>query len=131
LNTGITYKQITAFILLAGFLIQTFSGFIIVADYYTNTAAYAKNCINKARPNLKCHGKCQVMKKLAQEEKNEKENAAGKFTNKNEELLFSKAYFAVVPPAAIEIVAGIKRYQPTHNISIGCYCEIFHPPQNA
>ena len=32
-------------------------------NYYTNTAAFAKNCVNKAKPKLHYNGKCQMMKK--------------------------------------------------------------------
>ncbi len=40
-------------------------------DYELNKEYIAANlCINKSRPALKCHGKCQVMKKMAEEEQN-------------------------------------------------------------
>lgn len=53
-------------------------------DYFTNTGAYAKNCENKARPAMHCNGKCQMMKKLKQEDKKDAENSERKAENKNE-----------------------------------------------
>jgi len=58
------FKKITATILLLAFVSQTFAGPFIMLDYFVNTAAYAKNCINKARPKMHCNGKCQAMKKI-------------------------------------------------------------------
>ena len=131
MNIGITYKQITAFIFLAAFLAQTFSKAIVIADYYANTAAYAKNCVNKARPALKCHGKCQAMKKLARQEKQEQENPERKTSGKNEVLVSSKSFFATVSLLPAAVISSKKLYSVTDGISIGCHLEIFHPPQQA
>jgi len=57
------FKQLTAILLLLAFSAQTFSSPFILLDYYVNTAAYARKCVNKAKPKLQCNGKCQVMKK--------------------------------------------------------------------
>ncbi len=46
----IYYLKYTGVILLLAFVAQTFSKTFIVAGYYANTAAYAKNCENKAKP---------------------------------------------------------------------------------
>ena len=62
-------KQITAAVLLLAFTASSFCRAVIAMDYYTNTTAYAKNCENKSLPKLHCNGKCQMMKKLQQEEK--------------------------------------------------------------
>ena len=65
-------------------------------DYATNTQAYAKNCENKARPKMHCNGKCQMMKKLKQEEKKDEQNPDRKLENKNEVVLSSKSFFSSV-----------------------------------
>lgn len=129
MNTGITYKYLAALIFLAAFLTQTFSKAFVFADYYTNTAAYAKKCINKTKPALKCHGKCQMMKKLAQEEKQDEENPERKAESKNEVLLSSKSFFAVVTLPATELVSSVKLISHPDGKSTDRYCEIFHPPQ--
>jgi hypothetical protein len=72
------WKQIAATILLVAFANSTFCNAIIVVDYYTNTTLFAKHCINKTRPAMHCNGKCQVMKKLQQEERKEQGNTERK-----------------------------------------------------
>jgi hypothetical protein len=74
------YRRLTAFIFIAAFLAQTFSRSFIIADYYADTAKYARNCVNKAKPKMNCNGKCQMMKKLQEEEKKDQENPDRKLT---------------------------------------------------
>lgn len=62
------FKQLTVLFIMLAFLMQTFNKIFIVTEYYTNTASFAKNCENKSKPQLHCNGKCQMMKKLKQEE---------------------------------------------------------------
>ncbi len=50
-----------------------FSSQCIRMDYLLNTAAFAKNCENKARPSIHCNGKCQMMKKLKEHDKREQQ----------------------------------------------------------
>jgi hypothetical protein len=78
------WKQLTAALLLLAFTTSSFCRTVIVLDYYANTAAYAKACINKARLTMHCNGKCQMMKKLEQEEKKDQDNLERKSENKNE-----------------------------------------------
>jgi hypothetical protein len=85
-------KILVPFILLA-FLVQSFSSNLIILDYYTNTSAYALRCENKARPMMHCNGKCQMMKKMQQEEKREQENSERRMENKNEWTLSSDSFF--------------------------------------
>ncbi len=85
------YRQIIAFLLLFAFMLQTFSKTFIVAGYFTNTKAYAKNCENKAKPKMRCNGKCQMMKKLKQEEKKDEQNPQRKI--ENEYVLSSKSFY--------------------------------------
>lgn len=129
LNQAFIYRQLTAFFLLAAFLAQTFSRTFVIADYYTNTAKYAANCENKARPKMHCNGKCQMMKKLKQEEKKDQENPERKSENKNEVLLSSKSFFASLVIPALQL-KPIKKYPGTFNaISTDRSLDIFHPPQ--
>lgn len=64
----------------------------IVLNYYTNTTAFAKKCENKASPQMHCNGKCQMMKKLKQEEKKDGEDPERKIENKNE-VLSCRSFF--------------------------------------
>ncbi|MES1218257.1 MAG: hypothetical protein ABUT20_22315 [Bacteroidota bacterium] len=129
MKSELIYRQLTAFVLLAAFLAQTFSRTFVIADYYTNTAKYAKNCINKARPQMHCNGKCQMMKKLQEQEKKDQENQERKSENKNEILLSSKSFFATVPVLHLIENNSIKTFSALCGKSIDRSLDIFHPPQ--
>lgn len=50
---------------------QVFSKWLLLAEYAVNKEYIAKNlCVNKEKPKLKCHGKCQLMKKMAEDTEN-------------------------------------------------------------
>jgi hypothetical protein len=120
------FRYFTALLLLAAFGAQTFEKAVIVLDYYANTASFAKNCENKAIPKMHCNGKCQMMKKLKEEEKKERQNPERKSENKNQ-TISSRSFFATLSlhtPAFLP--AGTSQYAPTHPID-RAYA-IFHPP---
>ena len=119
------FKHTATILLLLAFAAQIFSKAFIVAGYYANTAAYAKNCENKAMPKMHCNGKCQMMKKLKQEENKDKQNPERKLDSKDE-VLSSKSFYALVPFKFIPL----KKEYPS--LSTGSAIEmprsIFHPP---
>jgi hypothetical protein len=121
------FKQIAAILLLLAFAIQTFSGGFVVLNYYTNTAAFAKNCINKARPKMHCNGKCQMMKKLKEEEKKDQQLPERKVENKIE-VLSSKSFF-YSSATAFSVIASkattVEKDYPLTDISYS----FFRPPQ--
>lgn len=80
--------------MLLAFVAQTFSAPFIRLDYFFNRADYAKNCVNKARPMLHCNGKCQVMKKMREEEKKEQDTQERKMASKVE-VLSSRSFYAI------------------------------------
>jgi len=104
---------------------QTFSKTFITAGYYANTAAYAKNCENKAKPQMRCNGKCQLMKKLKQEENKDKQNPDRKTDNK-EEILSSRSFFAHIE----ERMLPVENVYPllNDNTTATTPRSIFHPP---
>ena len=114
-HNSIMLKQLTAAILLLAFTASIFCRTVIVLDYYANTAAYAKACVNKARRAMHCNGKCQMMKKLEQEEKNDQENLERKAANKNEippANDFCKTNFLQEEAATCHTVASIPVQKP-------------------
>jgi negative regulator of genetic competence, sporulation and motility len=129
LKFDITYKHITAIIFFAALLAQTFSKSFVMADYYTNTSKYAKNCVNKAKPKMQCNGKCQMMKKLQQEEKKDQENPERKAENKNEIILSSKSFYAVVNTTYKVTIIKQAFPQIADDYSYNCTSNIFHPPK--
>jgi hypothetical protein len=64
----------TTIFLILVFFAQTFSGYLIAADYYVNPQKFIQNCINKSKPEMKCKGKCQMMKKIKEVEKKNTES---------------------------------------------------------
>lgn len=90
---------------------------------------YAKNCVNKAKPKLRCNGKCQMMKKIQEEEKKDAENAERKSENKNEVILSSKSFFAnadmILSKTLIITTYATFSFSNTIDRAYG----IFHPPQ--
>ena len=108
---------------------QTFNRSFVVCDYLKNTASYAKNCENKAKPKMRCNGKCQMMKKLQQEEKKDHQNPDRKGENKIN-VLSSKSFFTTVPYYKTHLV---KRVYPIFQSpkETNRSFEVFHPPSVA
>jgi hypothetical protein len=77
-------RRFIALFLLLAFAAQLSGRTLVMMDYYVNRAAYQKSCINKSRPMLHCQGKCQMMKKIREQEKKEAQNNERKTTGKNE-----------------------------------------------
>ncbi len=78
------FKQITVILLISAFATQTFNNGFVMLNYYTNTAAFAKNCVNKAQPKMHCNGKCQMVKKLKAEESKDQQMPERKLEKKIE-----------------------------------------------
>ncbi|MFN5333879.1 MAG: hypothetical protein ACK5BV_01670, partial [Bacteroidota bacterium] len=68
------YTLIVLLVLIA----QTFKFNFVVADYYVNTANYIKNCINKTKPQSTCQGKCQMMKKMREDQQKEEQSSGSR-----------------------------------------------------
>lgn len=120
------FRQLIAGLFILAFVMQTFNKPFILLDYYANTGAYAKNCVNKARPKMHCNGKCQVMKKMQEEEKKEQKENDRKADNKTEVFSSSHFYYTrniaagrIIKPAYTNMIAG----KPV-DIAYG----FFHPP---
>ncbi len=88
------FRQILAISFLLIFAANVFNRAVIVFDYYANTTSFAKSCENKARPMMHCNGKCQMMKKLQEEEKKDQQSPERKSENKAETTLSTKSFFA-------------------------------------
>jgi len=95
-----TVQKIAAAILLLAFFGQTFNQGLFFIDYMVDKAAYEKKCINKARPKLQCHGKCQLMKKIEEKEKRERGEAPEMKLANKVEVLSSKSSFLLNAPLA-------------------------------
>jgi len=122
-------KKISSLILLLAFSFQCFNKAFIVVDYYSNTAQYAKECINKSRPKLHCNGRCAMMKKLKADEKKDQENPERKSDNKNTLTFYNNSVFAGINNRRIALLATIKKSYYLEEKCIDRSIDIFHPPQ--
>lgn len=121
------YKYFTVSIIIISLFAHSIGNIFFVADYYINPAKYEKNCINKSKPELKCNGKCQLMKKIQAEEKKEKQNAEKELANSIHITLYNKNYFVSVEEK--EILH--KTLQPEYNNTFkpnSFISSVFHPP---
>jgi hypothetical protein len=119
-------RFIGTLILFIVLLAQTFDKLCITLDYYANTSAYSQNCENKDKPMMHCCGKCQLRKKLLQEEK-DKQNPDRRAENKNEVVLSSKSFFATVSPiTSYELDIQHPHYSEAKERTMPR--SIFHPP---
>jgi hypothetical protein len=122
------YGQLVVLLFLASFLAQTYSRFFIIADYYANTAKYAALCENKAILNMHCNGKCQLMKKLKQDEKDQQENQERAVDNKNEVVFFTPSSFSLAEPV-IDLTASEWSTMQSYGPSLLLCVDIFRPPR--
>ena len=120
-------KSLIAIPLIIAFAAQTFSAAFIQLGYAVNPAAFAKYCVNKAKPKLHCNGKCQMMKKIKEEEKKEQENLELK-TIKSQSISSKSFYPSLLSPEGVLIINTT--IVPK---SIGFVTDnapdFFHPPQ--
>ncbi|HJW15675.1 MAG TPA: hypothetical protein VJ499_01065 [Flavisolibacter sp.] len=124
-------KILAAILLSLVILLQSFSKWIIMADYEINKNYISKNlCINKKRPKLHCNGKCQLMKKLAEEEKQNSTNGNDQGKVKSQDIVFFHSAQVFQPYNCV-----LLRSHPSSYIYNGDYdtpiSSIFHPPSVA
>lgn len=106
---------------------QTFNKCWILVDYYLNAKAYIKTCENKSRPMLHCNGKCQMMKKMQQQE-NKDQQVPERKSGFNETVLTSPSLFeGIHAPEYISLITHQRRWLSQFHTSI-LYSDIFHPP---
>ncbi len=122
------YRQLLAVLLMLAFTVQTFNQGLIVFGFYANQDAIAKKlCVNRARPKMHCNGKCQLMKKMQEEEKKDQENSTRKIENKTD-IVFTQASYASIHHEIDQVTSpGFLLYNEP---LVGSFwVDIFHPPQ--
>ena len=61
-------KRFFLTILSALIFLASFQNSLILVDYQINRAFYEIHCVNKAKPELNCHGKCEMQKESSKNE---------------------------------------------------------------
>jgi hypothetical protein len=111
--------------LLISTLVATFDKSFIVLNFFANQKYIAQNlCENRNKPKLNCCGKCQLRKKMNQEEKNS-QLPERKAMN---EILFCSELITYKFSAEAIPDNKFPRLDPI--IISYSYSDIFHPPQS-
>src|SRR5690348_9741352 len=100
-------KKIIALVFLVAFTLQAFSRQVIIVDFYANKVFFEKKCENRSRPVMHCGGKCQLIKKLKQEENKDQQNPDRKTDGKGE-TFYSSLLF---PVSTKSLIRGIVIFQ--------------------
>lgn len=110
-------------------LTQTFSKVLILADYEANKDFISTYlCLNRAKPELKCNGKCYLSQKLKKAEQTEKDASQN---NQKKQVEITLFYQELLADAASYFPSGLPLALPqvfpgkTTCLSFS----IFHPPQ--
>jgi len=110
-------------------LTQTFWKWAIVIEYNLNKDFIAKNlCINRVKTKLQCNGKCQMMKRLAEEEKQNSSNNTNSTTKeKLPDQIFSHEMDKSTTPWLEYITLSYNEHPPIfkHDVPVA---STFHPP---
>jgi hypothetical protein len=87
-----------AFFLTALMLLQTLGQEVLVVDYQLNKARITEQfCVNKARPQLHCNGKCHLAKQLRKAEGGDKKAPAEAQAKVKYEVLPTLAFVLATP----------------------------------
>ncbi|MFN8713670.1 MAG: hypothetical protein ACK5Z2_12545 [Bacteroidota bacterium] len=123
-------RTLLPILFIAALLTQLLGKSIITAHYLLNKEKITKElCVNKAKPTKKCHGKCQLMKKLKEQKQKEEGNSPVSLP----EVLKGKTEwpaelneFAVTVPVS-EITIALYSVYFVAETSVQ-QSDIFHPP---
>lgn len=120
-------QRVVAFILAISFLGQTFNQGWYYLGYLVQQKEYMKRCENKARPQLHCNGKCQLMKKIMEQEKKEQGQPPEMKLAAKIEALSSKSFFPVYS-TPVRIIRHSLFVQYTIGHPVNRSRSLFHPP---
>ncbi len=118
-------KKASVILVLFAILLQTFSSVTIIVNYAVNKEYISKTlCENRAKPKMRCNGKCHLKKKLAQNTK--KENSPlNSIKEKNQIQFYTEAFsFDFLSCSTIKKNYPDYLIQETNSPSFS----VFHPP---
>jgi hypothetical protein len=119
-------KILTAFILLV-FSAQTFYQGSIVIWFYAQRSFIIKNlCVNKTRPQLGCKGKCVLMKKLKETERQREDQVPDQLKQWVETSPCTIAWFEFISENTFNKTV-FNPEKPSH-YKLSLSQTIFHPP---
>jgi len=99
-----------------------------VLEYIVNYDYIVKElCVNKAKPEMHCNGKCHLMKELAKAAEQQKQESDRKSLQHDAEILFCQAFseFCFSRP----LIPTVKNETIYNNLySLSNTVSFFHPP---
>ena len=102
-----------------------------VFDYVINYDYISKElCINKAKPELKCNGKCHLMKELAKASESEKPISSDKKDNSKHEievLFYQELQSITLSQIYFHTNSLVGNNYSNHYFHLNG-CSVFHPP---
>ena len=78
--------------------------------------------------NMHCNGKCQMMKRLKQDEKDQQENQERAVDNRNEVVFFTPSSFSLTEPVT-DLNPAEKSTLQSYGPSLILCVDIFRPPR--
>jgi hypothetical protein len=127
----VLFKQTAALLLGIVFLAQSFSRYLVVVDYCVNTDAYARNCVNKDKPMMHCNGKCQLCKKMEQQDNPDKQTPERKSGNDKNDPLSCDPVFSDLTALFYMSDTGSRYPELLSGKAIGMPRSFFHPPDRS
>jgi hypothetical protein len=119
-------KKTLAIVLLFAISLQTFSKVFLVLNFKVNQKEIAsKYCENKAKPKLRCDGKCHLKKQMEKEEKKEKNEGSKESKEKIESQYFVEINYSFGTQHST--LKTQHSYSPNHSHSHSL--SVFSPPQ--
>lgn len=120
-------QRCTAFLLLLAFGAMSFNQAVIEINFYLNRESIAKTlCENRDKPMMHCNGRCQLCKRLAKQDNQDKDNPERKAENRNE-LLFCQIARPLPGPPSIYLISSLYPAM-TSGEPVDRASAIFHPP---
>jgi hypothetical protein len=114
---------VTVFLLLS-ILLGSLSKTWVYSHYRLNYELYSKVlCVNKDKPKMDCHGKCQLKKEMNQQD--QKENASLPKESISD-LYFNNAQTPFLPFHWME---SVWQKQPIPSLLLGQVLSVFQPPE--
>ncbi|MFZ9847340.1 MAG: hypothetical protein ACO3EE_04225 [Flavobacteriales bacterium] len=119
-------KKLLSIFLLVAIAFNVFGKAIIWANYEVNKAEITrKYCENKAKPKLRCDGKCHLKKQMEKEEKKEKNEGSKESKEKIESQYFVEINYSFGTQHST--LKTQHSYSPNHSHSHSH--SVFSPPQ--
>ncbi|MBF9222997.1 hypothetical protein I2H31_17970 [Hymenobacter sp. BT662] len=109
-------------------LLQTLGPEVLVVNYQLNKARITElYCVNKARPQLHCNGKCHLAQQLRKADGADKKAPAGAVAKVKYEVLPTAA-LALLPPRRWPLPAVPYPAARAARCAAGPLADVFRPP---